>query len=717
MTFIIKYNYFVSAINPTTLQVTGKDLKALKVENLTIDGNKVVAVSSTDGTTATVTLDAKLAPNKEVVLKVKEGDTTKEFKTTFEYKVTSVTIDTLTFDDDRAGQVVTFKVNGETAVADIDYLKLAGYTVNLVATNVNTGAAENIFVGPANTSSTGALVTGITKGEYNVEVQLIKSGNALVSTKAKISVVNLDADTTSIESIKFANQGAATDNTTYNTKITTGDDFLMNSTTLVAGEKAEVFKIEATIAGVKTVVPSTGFEVKSSDPAVVSVLKSAGEYILTAESRGTANITVTVGGVTKTVTFTVTNDVRNLTTVTTNPTSLKVINTKSTSLTVKTLDQYGDPFAVATGDALVDEVVPTNAGGTAIATGVEVVTDANSASASLGTGSITLTGNAVGKGTVYFKNAVTQTTLGTVYVDVTGVNNVGSKKLEIISAAPNSTDNALELYGDNLVSYELSNYNTEGVYAGSEVLGTASSEYTIEVADPTVAKLTTATVTTPAAKIGPAGPGVSTIGATDAYFNIVAQKAGSTDVILKDKAGAVVGKVTVTVSDAKFKLTGVNFKSVPTINYAGKVINAYDVLDITSSNADDIVNGLTLSKSTQSKIRIAEANGGGAVTDLYLGSKTIAKDELYLDLDNNGTYTSGDAILGKLVASATSDSTFTTSTFTATNLLDTTNGLLSSKTISGSKGTILIKVQVDADADGYEDIESIAGTTVVVDVK
>lgn len=688
----------VSAINPTTLKVEGTGLKNLKAENVSVAGNKVLAVTpAADGKSATVTLESKLAPNADVTVSVTVNGEKKDFTTKFEYKVTSVSIDPQTFDDDRANQKVKFKVNGEDA--DIDYLKLAGYNVTFVAKKADGTAANGFFdnnVG-TNTSSTGVISHPVTTGEYTVEVQVTRAGEALVTGTATVKIVNLDAAATAINSVTFYNYGTdKTDNSTvaYDTAPLADDDYKMNSTTLVAGEKAAVYKVEATVSGEKVVVPATGFEVKTSNPAVVSVDSSG---VLTAESAGTATITVKVGEVTKTFNFTVTNTARKLSKVTVEPSSVSIVKGYTKDVTVKTLDQYGDPFLVDTATDVV-EVVPAGLDGS---TNVVTFDDFTTNTAnSVGKVTVTLTGNTAGKGTFYFKDT-TGKVLGSFYVNVSAVDNTGSKKLEIISKAPASTDNTLDLQADKTVTYQLSRYNTQGIYVEPVEL----ENYEIEVVDGTVAEAQFVNVTgtpTGSATLDQANAKIQ--GAAGDYgFKITGKKAGKTDILLKDTASGKVEKITITVVDSPIVIKSVNFKSVPTVDYVGATINYEDVLDVTYSNADDIVNGITLSKSTLHKVRILET----APFDFDGDSTPEPVGSLYVDVDGNGVASAGDIFLGTLTLSMTADSTLTGS------ITDAVAGYTTAVADKGKKGTLLFKVLTDPS----DSTTSIAATAVTVDVK
>ncbi len=678
----------VSAVNPTTLKVSGEALNKLKVDDLTVDGNKVVAITpSADNKTVNVTLESKLAPNKDVTLKVKVEGEVKEFTTKFEYKVSSVTIADVVVDDDLSGQKLKFKVNGETSDADVDYLALAGYSVNFVAVQKTTGTATPLFAGsPAatNTSTSGIISSSLLEGEdYEVEIQLVKSGEALVSDKATVKVRNTEATTNTIDAVKFA----VGTTVKYNAALT-GSDFRLNSTKLVAGETFYVNAIIATISTEQSIVDESKFSVKTSNPAVISVDSTT--KFLTAEAAGTATITVKVGDVEKAYTFTVTNEARKLTTVTANPSSVNVIVNKTTGVTVKTFDQYGDPIGVATG-AAIDEVIPTVDVAGTLTKIVNLDVDTTQ-EGSIGAQTLPLTGAAAGKGTIYFKDA-NQKVLGSLYVNVSDVDNVASQKLEIVKD-PNeirSNDLNLDLQDDSLVRFQLSNYNSQGIYAGPQDLSkdnqSTPAAYTVTVADPTIAKVNTLN-------------NDEVLDSGEVYFDIVGLKAGKTDVLFKDSTGRIVEKRTITIVNNPIKISSVSWKTAPTIDYEGKVVTVNDVLTITASENDDIVNGIALSKTTAHKVRIVEAVG-------------TTQGELYLDVDGDGVKDSDEVVLGKVEATVATGAE-------GGNLVGKVSNIFTglTATAKNDKATVIFKVLVDADGDGnYSSNEAITSTSITIDVK
>jgi ethanolamine utilization microcompartment shell protein EutS len=701
----------VSASSVNTLTVTGQGLNKLAAEDITIVGNAVTSVTAAaDGKSAVVTFDANLAPNTETTVTVKDAAQTKDYTVEFGFVVKTVTVSEGKFDDERADQYVTFKVNGQSAAADLDYLALSGYSVNFVALDSH-GNAAGIFDGGATSSSDGLLDASFTTaqlGNYTIEVQVIGNGDAIVSDKGTINISNIDANATSVGDATFVNAGAdLTYDSVYATSVK-ADDFKMVSKTLVAGESAAVYKVTATVGGETTTLADDDFSIKSSNVAVVSVTKDLnGNYILTGESAGTATITVTVGTVTKTYTFTVTNTARKLTSVKPSTSKVTIIKGKTTDVTFTTFDQYGDPIEVGTGD--VNEVIPVSAGKNIVddltlGNTLDIVTDeAAVADGYIGKTTVSLLANYAGSGTVYFKNA-SGTVLGSLVVSTTSVDNIDTSKdkLTIQTSTTTSADNSLDYLNsnDDSVVYSLAQYNSNGVFAGNADLG----GYTLQVVNPGVATVTSGLQTSTSSN------GIITVAAGETEFSIAASDIAtdlgvtskSTTVVVKRADGTLVGQFTIAVSDVPYKITGVSFKSVPKVDYVGKMLYASSVLNLTASTNDDIVTGVTLNKTTSAKVRIAELAGSG-----------IAVNDLYIDMDNDGLATSGDIKLGTLVVTATADSTLTTAAPTSYLTGDYVNtGLTDAKTASGDKGTLLVKIQT-----GTSVTTAIAGTSIVIDVK
>ncbi|HHK5536296.1 TPA: S-layer homology domain-containing protein [Bacillus mobilis] len=621
----------VKISEPAKLTLTGTGLDKLAAEDVTLEGDKAVAIeASADGTSAVVTLGGKVAPNKDLTVKVKN----QSFVTKFVYEVKKLAVEKLTFDDDRAGQAVVFKLNDEKGNADVEYLNLANHDVKFVANNLD-GSPANIFEGGNSTSSTGKLGVGLSHGDYKVEVQVTKRGGLTVSNTGIITVKNLDTPASAIKSTVFA-VDADKNGVVYGNKLT-GKDFKLNSQNLVVGEKAQIHNVVATIAGEDKVVDPNSISIKSSNHGIISVVNN---YI-TAEAAGEATLTIKVGDVTKDVKFKVTTDSRTLKSVKANPDKLQVVQNKTLPVTFVTTDQYGDPFGANV--AAIKEVLPKT--GVVAEGGLEVVT---TDSGSIGTKTIGVTGNEVGEGTVHFQNANGET-LGSLYVNVTE-GNVAFKNFELVSKVGQygqSPDTKLDLNVSNTVAYQLSKYTSDRVYSDPENL----EGYVVESKNPAVAE----------AKI--VGNKVVVTGKTP----------GKVDIHLT-KNGATAGKATVEIVQEKIAIKSVNFKPVQTENFVEKKINIGTVLELEKSNQDDIVKGINLTKDTQHKVRVVKSGDN--------------QGKLYLDTNGNAHFDLFDQELGHVTVSQTSDSALPN--FSA----DIYNTLTTKYT---DKGTLVFKVLGEKD--------------------
>ncbi|TPV45822.1 S-layer homology domain-containing protein [Bacillus dicomae] len=619
----------VKVSEPAKLTLTGTGLDKLSADDVTLEGDKAVAIeANADGTSAVVTLGGKVAPNKELTVKVKN----QSFVTKFVYEVKKLAVEKLTFDDDRSGQAIAFKLNDEKGNADVEYLNLASHDVKFVANNLD-GSPANIFEDGKSTSSTGKLGVGLSHGDYKVEVQVTKRGGLTVSNTGIITVKNLDTPASAIKSTVFA-VDADKNGVVYGNKLT-GKDFKLNSQTLVVGEKAQIHNVVATIAGEDKVVDPNSISIKSSNSGIISVVNN---YI-TAEAAGEATLTIKVGDVTKEVKFKVTTDSRKLKSVKANPDKLQVVQGKTLPVTFVTTDQYGDPFGANT--AAIKEVLPKT--GVVAEGGLDVVT---TDSGSIGTKSIGVTGNEVGEGTIHFQNGNGET-LGSLYVNVTE-GNVAFKNFELVSKVGKygeSPDSKLDLNVANTVEYQLSKYTSDRVYSDPENL----EGYVVESKNPAVAE----------AKI---------------VGNKVVVKGlqpGKVDIHLT-KNGATAGKATLEIVQEKIAIKSVNFKPVQTENFVEKKINIGTVLELEGSNNDDIVKGINLTKETQHKVRVVKSGKD--------------KGTLYLDTNGNSHYDIFDQKLGDVTVTATTDSVF--NNFKA----DIYDALTTKYT---DKGTLVFKVLED----------------------
>lgn len=664
----------VSAVNATTLTVAGYGLNQLAATDITIAGNTVVSVSpDATGTSAKVVLANKVLPNTENTVTIKGTD----YKFTFGLVVNTVAVNSVTVDDNKAGQALTLKINGVDM--DVDTLNAADYVVDFVALDKdNNDATAALF----DNTNTGDLNATLPTGDYKVYATVHKDNTVVNSDAATVKVRNLDQTATTINKYELTN-------------ITNG--VVQNSTTLVVGDTADFTNLNVTANGdtfdTSAVAGYTHeANVKSSAPGVISV---NADGTLTANAPGTATITVAYGDITKAITFTVTNTARELTKASVSSSSFSLIYDKTTaphtkSVDVNTYDQYGDPIeadAYLMSSALIgvvtaDDGAPITIDGKIHALKTSVYSAADKAAYD----TVTFTSAAKGSGQMYVCDGSGKV-LTSIAINVTDVNNVGSTRLELVKDTTDdtrSTDNSLNLFADKNVVYNLNNYTTENVFNGTVDL----TGYTIQY-NPNVVNVTA----TAAPTVINNGLVKVALDANTTDIAITAVGTGSTDVVLYDSTGAPVtgGKVTLTVTNSAPTISGVTFKSNPTIDYSGKTIKASTVLSLTSSPDDDIVSGITLTTASGHATRVVDD-----VLDANVGL-------IYIDKNDNGTYDATDYKLGfvqeKVVSGATGLATPITNAFTGIT------------TASGDNGTVLFTIENLAGTKVY------TSTTVTVDVK
>ena len=145
----------VSALDSTTLTVTGQALEELAKADITVEGNTVSNYTvAADGKSATVLLDKSLGLDVATKVTVKGTD----FTVTYKVVATSVSLkDGATYDDNTADQFVKINIGGREVTAS--ELLTAGYDVKFEAFDSKSATTPaSIFVGtPADESSTGEL--------------------------------------------------------------------------------------------------------------------------------------------------------------------------------------------------------------------------------------------------------------------------------------------------------------------------------------------------------------------------------------------------------------------------------------------------------------------------------------------------------------------------------------------------------------------------------
>lgn len=638
----------VTVSGEKTLKLAGTGLQNLKAESITLAGNEVASVNAAaDGKTADVTFKQNFPLDKEQTVKI-EQEGTKEFKFTYSLaEIKTVELDAKTFDDDTKGQVLTFKVNGLSTTADADFLRQAGYSVKFVAVDKDGKAATTFFAGPSSESTTGLLADKLTIGNYTVEVQLVKAGKVVLSDKKVVSVADLESASRAIKSVELK------DDTT---------NLVKNSTTLVAGESVTVSDIVGDAANKTDVSLPVGLaQITSSNSSVLSV---AGNK-LKANGPGTAVVTVKIGSATKDITITVTNKERVLDKVTSSEASVKVVKGQARVAKITVLDQYGDviPAAQLTNDKEVTVDAPQNSAS------AKLVTVPGTLSAT----TLSITGAEVGTGTILFKDPNGKV-IGQIAAQVTDVDNVASYKVEYAATSTIVKDSFG--VGKSAV-YQYSKFNNSGFYNGATTV------------------IATGNATAGQFKVESANQKVATVTASGTEFTVTGVLPGSTDITIKNDAGQIVDKFTVTITADPIVITKVNFKATSTIDYIGKKVNVADVLDVRADGSNNpIVYGIEHNANTIEKVRLSDTSANNLT--IYIDNGATA-----------GSLDSTDTVLGYVQAEVLSGST---SAITVTDItVDGTNYTTASK----DKGQILFRVL----EDDKKVTSTIASTTLSVDVK
>lgn len=428
----------------------------------------------------------------------------------------------------------------------------------------------------------------------------------------------------------------------------TGIEFDQYSKTLVIGETAYIKSITVTTDGEKSEVTDTDdFSVKSDNSGIVSVDSDTG--YLTAQSPGTARITITYGSISKQFNLTVVNGERELTKIQFKDfdtdkviTSLKTIIpdslVKASVIRIEGLDQYGDRMPSESLDCR-----STNDNIMSLDTSI-VPSD----------GRVVVTGNDTGIAfiSVYDSNNIKR---GSLTVTVSDNSNIASMSFGIYRPARDedcekliyntkqsdfSADATIDILADKYVAFRVSQYNDEGDYLGADTTGTIE----IRESSSDVVRLTDN------------GEGV---------FILEGLKVGTATFIFKDDESGRTYTQKITVIKQGTGIKSVSFKSLTSPSYP-RTYNYKSVLNYTETSNDPIITGITLYSPSSYNIRLQTYDG-----------------RLYLDKDGDGSYSYDDTELGYLEISTSGDF----SDYAGVNVED---GI---RVTNGDSGTVYFKIK------------------------
>lgn len=617
--------------------------------------------------------------------------------------ISKLEIEESTFDTDRVDQKIQVKVNDLNT--GVDYLKTLGYQVKFIATDRN-GEVANIFNGK-NSSETGVISPAsgqgsLTKGDYNIEVQIVKSGVIVISSKGNIKIINSDENIT-ITDVNIANVSTKgdpealvdwlkddadimydNDNSRYIDEFV-GSAFKMNSNTLVSGEKAKICGVFANMNGLEnTLVKEEEIEVISSNPKVISVSKDKGtgmaylwgsntkgeytkaENVLKAQSPGEAVITIKAKNTEKKITMKVTNEKRKLSKMVPEKTVYNISGDLNVAIIgkIKVFDQFGDPIGI---EGKTDHYpkIPNIDGKPVVTGSIGVETDKiniNGKQRNL-FGYITISSKnnpgGIGDGLVQFD---IDPALFRNMADLMGEStriyfinnekdpNTGVRDRQVLSLADVSitknnvtTNYKLKGFLENGMAsdfkMDLAKEETKTITVGLEEYSSDGVALNRPYMD--CAKETSTTESKYKYEIESLNRDIVDIEGKSGLITIkTVGNTGKTSLVVRNKeTKKVVLTQEVVVTDSKIELQSVTFNSLPTVIYKNNKIKLKDIMDITETSNDYIVNGITLTKNTDAKVRIAKSED----TD-------IKRNELYLDVDSSGKFSKGDIKLGSIEA-------------------------------------------------------------------
>jgi len=635
----------VTAINATTVELTGSNLEQLKADNFSVEGNKVTSYNVDDETgKASLTFENKFESAKEQTLKLTEkvegeADKVSEFKFTYTLEIKSVVANALTVDDDTAGQKLSFKLNGETVDADVEYLKASGYTVEFQAT-------AGVFVGKdtnSTNSSTGELATDLTKNtkfDYKVVVSDKEGKEVAESALVEVKVVDKSEIVTSIDKFDITNGTIKLSSNTV--ALNDGETFAIKN---IIGNKAD---------GKKEVDITTLVEFDSSNEDVALVESGTIKPI----KAGTTTITIKSGDVTKSFTLTVASEARVAKTATLTNSSLKLIESGDTaSVGVVVKDQYGDVFEgldLSKATYEISKVTVDDASKEIVTVTSTTTTDKE------GKASLTVAPEVAGTGTVKVK--VGNNVLATLDVSVSKDKTVAERKLELVDS---SKDKNLDIYTgetvDNSVELSYNKYNASGYLLGKETsIGETGTTYTVSVEEASGKDIIDASVSS----------GVITVTA----------KADTGTAYLVIKEGSVVReKLEITVVDSTPTISAITLKSAEKVTKATNITADFVIsLKEDIANKDKAVQDITLSTTSSKAVRLA-SNG-----------------TLYLDADKDGEYDTNELIVGTVTVTENIPGVVS-GTSIATAAGDKGNVVYSVKDVSGKViATSVVDVEVPA---------------------
>lgn len=369
---------------------------------------------------------------------------------------------------DDSGQYLAFTINGGRVVT-LEQLDANDYTIEFEATQPV--FEDNEYVSTSGELDTAAMkdfLNGAASDDFKYSVS-ISQDNQVVAESTRVTATIAAGTATAasaITDVKFKLLGSDDP-----------DDVIikdLTSKTLVKDEIALISDVRAnTVDGSKNVNIVDGVTVTSSDPFVLAVDDGGDNIELDALSTGSADITITSGSITKTVSFTVKSAARKLDSISIPVKSMKIAAGATYGFPVYMKDQYGDTLdtsnddlysiAATVSDSDLDEDI------------ADVTTDPAAAGCDSTKGELLVLVTAksgvdavTGSGTVKIKKPSSNTTLGTIDIGTSSANAVTAAKYwKLEPATLPCTTNTIDQNPDSKDGVTTLLYNLNGYTASS----------------------------------------------------------------------------------------------------------------------------------------------------------------------------------------------------------------------------------------------------------
>lgn len=613
-----------AAVGQKNIKLIGENLGSLIKEDITLPGNTVAAITvSGDGTNAIITVGTDLPPELDVKVTVKTADKSWLFTVNYTIVAQTVEIVSTVYDDDWTNQKLVLLVNGVETTTD--YLQLSGYGLRFYGWDEGGNDVSQQLFG-SDPNSDGRLNSGGFPADADLTVQVIlsKGSGSISSAPAEIKIRDLDNNATAINEYRLRK-----------TNLDGTVDFLkLNNDTLVVGEYARVALLLVSFGEtIEEIRNQTGYQLSSSDSGVIAI--DAHHKTIKAVGTGSADITLTVGPVSKTFRMTVGDEQRVPMAVTPDQLAMTyVIGGAGNTMLLRVYDQYGDPFVGNAETVAIRVYLPTGITGFS---SQPIFIDTSLEPLNLnGECKLNLTGATTGgqTGVAIFRNP-DDVVLGSFNINTTVVNNAFIRKLEYDDSSEIKADTIdYDRDSSDTITFKIGQYTTEGIYNGDVA---SLSGYRI-LFNGQIINLEGGEPEENASGSVTLKPGAPK------HFIITAVAAGTTDMAVFDANGNLIEKRQITVKKNNIEITGIQWQDPGLINYP-KTINYRDVLNIIPSYRDDLVKGVTLSRDSTLAVRIDEGS-----------SNPEQAGNLYLDRNGSGFYEIGtDTILGHLSFVVTDD--------------------------------------------------------------